>query len=819
MRKIRFIFCAVLAVILITSVIIACASTGSSKRPDRELPQYSQKGWKNVKIVGGGMIPGIIFNTTKKDVAYVRTDMGGAYRWNPENESWIPLTDFAGVEDYGRLGIPSIATDPVEPNRVIIASGTYTNDWDGTQSQMLVSEDYGDTFTRVNMPFKMGGNMPGRGAGERLAIDPNNNKIVYFGSFGNGLWRSRDYGHTWEEVRSFPTKGNIYDHDFTYHVDKNFKHFHGIMWVIFDRDSGTAGSGSRNIYAGVADTDFTIYESTDAGATWHPLEGQPIKNRHQGASYEREHGHLVEACPCKNYYPLRGIYSPDGSLITAWNHGFGPYSSSWQGGAIWKYSFVNKTWTNISLPPNEMYNPNEHPTPDRGVGAVSVDWQNPNILIACTLNNWWPDEHIYRSTDGGKTWDAIWYMDGWPNRVNKYTMDFKMAPWLDWGENKSLPEQNPKLGWCMATIVIDPFNSDRMMWGTGATVYGTNNLTNWDKNRRILVEVMAEGIEECAVLDLVAPTSGPVHLYSGMGDIGGFAHTNLNRAMPMIVNPKIDGVNSVDYAANNPRYVLRMGGDEVWTPDGGVKRTVLGISSDYGRTWKPAETMLPGTQGGWSGLVAVSADGKVIVWTDRTVGTHWSNNEGRNWNASAGLPADVKVVSDRVNPNKFYAFGKSASGNAAVWASVDAGKTFTEANRSVFGPGISDEIWSHERKNFKAVVGMEDHLWLSGGTAGLFHSMDGGRTWEKISNFENIPIIGLGKEAPGADYQALYTNAKLNGKWGIFRSDDKGQTWIRINDDTKQFGSANTAITGCPRTYGRVYLATNGRGIQYRDLD
>jgi hypothetical protein len=209
----------ILAAVLAALLTAACATAGGTagkKAPNRELPQYSQKGWKNVKIVGGGMIPGIIFNTTQEGLAYVRTDMGGAYRWNPENESWIPLTDFAGLEDYGRLGIPSIATDPVEPNRVIIASGTYTNDWDGTPSQMLVSEDYGDTFTRIDMPFKMGGNMPGRGAGERLAIDPNNNKIVYFGSFGNGLWRSGDYGHTWEEVTSFPTKGNIYDYDFTY---------------------------------------------------------------------------------------------------------------------------------------------------------------------------------------------------------------------------------------------------------------------------------------------------------------------------------------------------------------------------------------------------------------------------------------------------------------------------------------------------------------------------------------------------------------------------------------------------------------------------
>jgi len=792
-----FIVCFILIVVL-SALAAACASGGSAgaRSPSRELPQYSQRGWKSVKIVGGGMIPGIIFNTAQQGVAYVRTDMGGAYRWNSQNESWIPLTDFAGMDDYGRLGIASIATDPVEPNRVIIASGTYTNDWDKTASQMLVSEDYGDTFTRIDMPFKMGGNMPGRGVGERLAIDPNNNRIVYFGSFGNGLWRSRDYGHTWEEVRSFPTKGNVYDYDFTFYVDQNFKHFHGIMWVIFDPASGTSGQGSRNIYVGVADTKQTIYESNDAGATWHPLEGQPTHN----ILNDREHGHLVENCPCNKYYPIRAIYSPDGSLITAWNAGFGPYSSSYQGGAIWKYTFATKSWQDISLPKHD-YDPS-HKTSDRGVGAVSVDWQNPNTLIASTLNEWWPDEYIYRSTDGGKNWDAIWFLDGWPDRVNKYIIDISVAPWLDWGEQKALPEQNPKLGWCMATIAIDPFNSNVMMYGTGATVYGSRNLTDWDRGRRVNIEVMAEGIEECAILDLVSPTDG-AHLLSGMGDIGGFVHFNLNRSPNMIVNPKITGVNGIDYAAARPSYIVRVGGDE----ENGQKISKLGISSDGGRSWKPAESYLAGAEAGWSGKVAVSADARVIVWAPTNMAAHWSNNEGRAWTACAGLPAGAVVVSDRVNANKFYAFG-----NGAAYESVDAGRTFTLKNNSF----IAGEV---TKTNFKAAVGEEGHLWLALGNAGLYHSMDGGGTWQKFAGFETVPIIGLGMAAPGASYQALYTNAKYNGKWGIYRSDDKGQSWIRINDDQHQFGAADTAITGDPRVYGRVYLATNGRGIQYRDLE
>jgi photosystem II stability/assembly factor-like uncharacterized protein len=436
------------------------------------------------------------------------------------------------------------------------------------------------------------------------------------------------------------------------------------------------------------------------------------------------------------------------------------------------------------------------------VGSVSVDWQNPKNLVAVTLNEWWPDEYIYRSTDGGKTWDAIWFLDDWPNRVNKYILDISMAPWLDKKKKKSLPEQNPKLGWCIATIVIDPFNSNKMMYGTGATIYGTNNLTDWDRGKRINLEVMAEGIEECAILDLVSPTEGG-HLFSAMGDIGGFVHSNLNRAPNMMVNPTIDGVNSIDYAAAKPSYMIRLGG----TGQGDQAMSKLGISSDAGRTWKPAEKFIEGAQAGWNGVAAVSADARVIVWGPANMPPHWSNNEGRTWTVCTGLPAGTRIVSDRVNPNKFYAFA-----NGTAYASADAGRTFTVMNNSF----IRGEA---TKSNFKAVVGMEGHLWLAAGDAGLYHSMDGGATWQRFEGFDTVPIIGLGMAAPGASYQALYTNAKLNGKWGIYRSDDKGQSWIRINDDMHQFGAADTAITGDPRIYGRVYLATNGRGIQYRDLE
>ncbi|GIF05572.1 cellulose binding domain-containing protein [Actinoplanes siamensis] len=52
---------------------------------------------------------------------------------------------------------------------------------------------------------------------------------------------------------------------------------------------------------------------------------------------------------------------------------------------------------------------------------------------------------------------------------------------------------------------------------------------------------------------------------------------------------------------------------------------------------------------------------------------------------------------------------------------------------------------------------------------------------------------------------------------GVYRSDDTGATWLRINDDKHRYGNAGDALAGDPRIWGRVYLGTNGRGILYAD--
>ena len=72
----------------------------------------------------------------------------------------------------------------------------------------------------------------------------------------------------------------------------------------------------------------------------------------------------------------------------------------------------------------------------------------------------------------------------------------------------------------------------------------------------------------------------------------------------------------------------------------------------------------------------------------------------------------------------------------------------------------------------------------------------------------------MGKPGPGRVYPALYLAGQVGEKEGFYRSDDIGQTWVRLNDDAHQFGFVNV-IKGDPRVYGRVYLGTSGRGVIY----
>jgi len=186
--------------------------------------------WRSVAIQGGGFVTGVITHPTAKDLRYSRTDIGGAYRWDPKVNRWVPLQDWLATADLNLTGVESLAIDPTDPQRVYIAAVTCSNSWAGNGA-FLRSRDQGRTWQRTDVPFQMGGNMPGRSMGERLVMNPRQARQLYFGSRSNGLWHSMDHGATWNPVRSFPAP--------------NPPNGLGVTWITFSpRETGTRASRS-----------------------------------------------------------------------------------------------------------------------------------------------------------------------------------------------------------------------------------------------------------------------------------------------------------------------------------------------------------------------------------------------------------------------------------------------------------------------------------------------------------------------------------------------------------------------------------------------
>ncbi len=704
--------------------------------------------WKSVKVGAGGFIPGIVFSRVERGLAYLRSDMGGAYRWDAGRKTWIPMHDQFSESSY--FGTESIAPDPIDANVVYIAAGMYRSD----PTAILRSRDKGKTWQAFPVPFRMGGNEDGRGLGERLAVDPNDNRILYFGSRHDGLMQSANRGETWRKVASFPLPGRG--------LPGRGPTNGGLSFVVFDPQSGKRGAATKTIFVASADPGPQhLFRSQDAGLTWQSVPGEP----------------KPELLPAKAEIDDRGV------LYITYSNGIGPNGVT--DGAVMKLDTRSGQWTDIT--------PDKRPDrPKGGYMGISLDRQRPGVLGVATMNRWGPVDTIWRSADGGKTWADI---------VGKSRRDVRATPYLKWGEKEA------KLGWWMSALAIDPFNSDFAAYATGATIFATRAFSDVSRNKITTWFPWVNGIEQTAIITLLSP-SGGAHLLSGFGDIGGFVHDDLAISPPqgMYQNPQFNNTNTLDYAARSPGVIVRSG-----RPHTG--QAPLAYSEDGGHSWQ-ALTLPTGTTAGTrnaSPALIVSADGKTFVAL--TPAPQITRDRGQTWTPVQGLPTTGRPVADRVNADKFYALDFSSG---AILASSDGGATFTASASAGLPSDISRDrpTGTEAAWPLLATEGREGDLWFVS-RQGLFHSVNGGKSFAPSGGTLRVEALSLGKAPPGQDYPALFAIGHQGETRAIWRSDDRGATWIRLNDARHQWGTRFRCLAADPRVFGRVYVGTDGRGILY----
>lgn len=104
-------------------------------------------------------------------------------------------------------------------------------------------------------------------------------------------------------------------------------------------------------------------------------------------------------------------------------------------------------------------------------------------------------------------------------------------------------------------------------------------MTKWDTIHNVTIESLADGVEETAVLGLISPPTG-AHLLSAVRDIQGFVHNNLDTPPSVsYTNPTWSSTFGIDFAGNNPSYIVRVGT--------GSSSSVIqcALSTDGGVTW------------------------------------------------------------------------------------------------------------------------------------------------------------------------------------------------------------------------------------------
>ncbi|HTR41264.1 MAG TPA: hypothetical protein VMH87_06575 [Pseudomonadales bacterium] len=612
-----------------------------------------------------------------------------------------------------------------------------------TRSAIFRSDDRGRTWQRADVPFKMGGNETGRFNGERLVVSPTDGNVLFFGSRRDGLWKSTDRGVTWNPVTSFPKIAVPMP---TNNIPRRFwNRSVGIICVLFD---------GQTIYAAVSTTGTNFFCSTDGGDHWQPVPGQPIGLR-----------------------PNHVVLAADGILYLSYGKEPGPNQMT--DGAVWKFNPATKSWTDIT----PLKSPEDGQT--FGYGTVAVDAQNPAVLLTSTFCRWKQHDEIFRSTNAGASWSPLFAGATW---------DFSSAPYAG----------GIKPHW-IGGIVISPSDSNRAWFTTGYGVWACTNLTASDSGASVHWNFSDDGFEETVPLALASPPIG-AHLLSGVGDIDGFLHDDLNSSPPQgsYAGPHFTSTEDIAFAAGHPQIIVRTGiarGDSLH----------VALSTDGGKNWRLLDSEpSPDVPGG---AVAISSDGRTIVVTKRRAASEFTTDAGKTWSVCNGLSPDIQPIADSVNPECFYAFDQNtdtlyvSTNGAANFQPVKFSFPFTPTPRGQGGFGVPDAtlIATPER---------EGDLWLTCGTNGLWHSTDAGQSFAKIESVNTALAFGCGKAAPQGKAPAFFLFGNVTSQRGIFRSDDAGLTWLRLNDADHQFGWINH-LTGDPRVFGRVYLATTGRGIIY----
>ncbi len=238
--------------------------------------------------------------------------------------------------------------------------------------------------------------------------------------------------------------------------------------------------------------------------------------------------------------------------------------------------------------------------------------------------------------------------------------------------------------------------------------------------------------------------------------------------------------------------------------NGGVWKT-----TDYGNTWRPIFDSQP--TGSIGALAIAPSDPRVIYAgsgeglqrPDLSTGDgiYKSLDGGDTW-THLGLRDGQQIpqiIVDPGDPGRLFVavLGHPYGPNQerGIFRSTDGGTTFERVLFRDDNTGGVDVAFDPSNSNIVYAVLWEARQapWengvFSGPGSGVFKSSDGGTTWRPIMNgLPTFEADGLGRigitVAPSMPGR-LFATVEARARAGLYRSDDAGGTWARVNDDPR----------------------------------
>lgn len=600
---------------------------------------------------------------------------------------------------------------------------------------------------------------------------PGNPNISYVGAASGGIWKTEDMGVTWNP---------IFD-------DTEDSSIGALALAPSNPNQVWAGTGETFIIRPAHAIGNGVYKSSNAGKTWKKMGLE------------------------KSYRISRVIVHPTDTntvYVGVLGHTHGPQQEK----GVYKTSDGGKTWSRV-LFVNEF----------TGCSDLSIDPQNPNTLYAAmwqaqittwNLNSGGPGSGIYRSQDGGKTWEPLRNgLESGPNHpIGKTSVDVAYS--------------NPKVVYALVEDKeprlyrsADGGNSWKLMkqdhsMAQRAAYYTRVRVSTQDENR----------VYTICVKMLMSEDGGKTwSTKMGPWDAGGDNHdmwfdpTNAERMMVAHdgclnmsfnygktwrnVNLPIAQMYNVSVDNRVPYYVYGNRQD-AWSYRG-PSRNLGGYEIPLG-LWE-------GVGGCESGAAHVDPFDENIVWSQCYDGgldifdlTTHQMRDVRAWpEAGYGYaPADLKyrwhwnfpVVISQHTKGKVWAgsqFVHETTNGGQSWKVVSLDLTTNDKTHQKSSGGMAgDNLMTFDGSTLFSMAESpvkEGILW-TGSNDGLLHvTEDGGKTWFKASDFiPDLPKWGTIRNIDPSSFDAatcyISVDAHQQGDFDtyVYKTTDMGKSWKRL---------------------------------------